>query len=71
MPFTRKLVVGSTLSNERTGMAVILDAASGAGLGYNPEVNNGILALGPGTQGLAILLLKCVLFLCSGRLLSG
>ncbi|CAM6107327.1 unnamed protein product [Calypogeia fissa] len=38
MPFTRKLVVGSTLSNERTGMAVILDAASGAGLGYDPEV---------------------------------
>ncbi|OAE22990.1 hypothetical protein AXG93_1231s1020 [Marchantia polymorpha subsp. ruderalis] len=38
MPFTRKLVVGSTLSNERTGMAVILDAASGVGLGYDPEV---------------------------------
>ncbi|KAL2611569.1 hypothetical protein R1flu_023261 [Riccia fluitans] len=38
IPFTRKLVVGSTLSNERTGMAVILDAASGAGLGYDPEV---------------------------------
>jgi hypothetical protein len=38
MPFTRKLVVGSTLSNERTGMAVILDAASGVGLGYDLEV---------------------------------
>jgi HIV-1 Vpr-binding protein len=38
MPITRKPVVDSTLSNQRTGMAVILDAASGVGLGYDLEV---------------------------------
>eukprot|EP01018_Ginkgo_biloba_P013118 Gb_32239 [translate_table: standard] len=37
VPNARKHVVGATLSNERLGMAVILDAASGAGYG-NPEV---------------------------------
>ncbi|KAJ7515195.1 hypothetical protein O6H91_22G005000 [Diphasiastrum complanatum] len=37
MPYTRRLVIGSTLSNDRSGMAVILDAASGAGFG-DPEV---------------------------------
>ncbi|XP_077248796.1 DDB1-CUL4 associated factor 1 [Tasmannia lanceolata] len=37
VPYSRKLIVNATLSNERVGMAVILDAANGAGL-VDPEV---------------------------------
>ncbi|KAJ0972028.1 hypothetical protein J5N97_019987 [Dioscorea zingiberensis] len=37
VPYSRKLIVNATLSNERVGMAVILDAASGAGY-VDPEV---------------------------------
>lgn len=37
VPYSRKLVVNSTLSNERLGIAVILDAANGAGY-VDPEV---------------------------------
>ncbi|XP_058091268.1 DDB1- and CUL4-associated factor homolog 1 isoform X2 [Magnolia sinica] len=36
-PSSRKLIVNATLSNERVGMAVILDAANGAGY-VDPEV---------------------------------
>ncbi|KAL6010706.1 hypothetical protein ACLOJK_001144 [Asimina triloba] len=36
-PASRKLIVNATLSNERVGMAVILDAANGAGF-VDPEV---------------------------------
>lgn len=37
VPYSRKLVVNSTLSNERLGISVILDAANGAGY-VDPEV---------------------------------
>eukprot|EP00252_Welwitschia_mirabilis_P017926 TRINITY_DN399_c0_g1_i4.p1 TRINITY_DN399_c0_g1~~TRINITY_DN399_c0_g1_i4.p1 ORF type:complete len:1932 (+),score=442.82 TRINITY_DN399_c0_g1_i4:211-6006(+) len=37
VPYARKLVVGATLSNDRSGTAVILEAASGATYG-DPEV---------------------------------
>ncbi|KAM0946292.1 putative transcription factor WD40-like family [Dioscorea sansibarensis] len=37
VPYSRKLIVNASLSNERVGMAVILDAASGAGY-VDPEV---------------------------------
>ncbi|XP_042509811.1 DDB1- and CUL4-associated factor homolog 1-like isoform X2 [Macadamia integrifolia] len=36
-PYSRKLIVNATLSNDRVGMAVILDAANGAGY-VDPEV---------------------------------
>jgi HIV-1 Vpr-binding protein len=38
VPYTRRLVVGSTLSNDRSGMAVFLDSASGAAF-CDPEVS--------------------------------
>lgn len=44
MPYTRKLIVGAILYNERSGMAVILDAASGAAFG-EPEVRFLLLLL--------------------------
>lgn len=31
VPYSRKLIVNATLSNDRVGIAVILDAANGAG----------------------------------------
>eukprot|EP00268_Persea_americana_P023990 TRINITY_DN2349_c0_g1_i1.p1 TRINITY_DN2349_c0_g1~~TRINITY_DN2349_c0_g1_i1.p1 ORF type:complete len:1971 (-),score=467.70 TRINITY_DN2349_c0_g1_i1:409-6321(-) len=37
VPYSRKLIVNATLSNERVGMAVVLDAANGAGY-VDPEV---------------------------------
>lgn len=37
VPYTRRLIVDSTLSNDRSGMAVILDAASGVAF-CDPEV---------------------------------
>lgn len=37
VPYSRKLIVNATLSNDRVGIAVILDAANGAGY-VNPEV---------------------------------
>lgn len=37
VPYSRKMIVNATLSNERLGMAVILDAANGAGY-VDPEV---------------------------------
>ncbi|KAG1328037.1 DDB1- and CUL4-associated factor [Cocos nucifera] len=37
VPYSRKLIVNATLSNDRVGMAVILDAANGAGY-VDPEV---------------------------------
>nr|XP_043627546.1 DDB1- and CUL4-associated factor homolog 1 [Erigeron canadensis] len=37
VPYSRKLVVSATLSNDRLGIAVILDAANGAGF-VNPEI---------------------------------
>nr|XP_019703984.1 DDB1- and CUL4-associated factor homolog 1 isoform X2 [Elaeis guineensis] len=37
VPYSRKLIVNATLSNARVGMAVILDAANGAGY-VDPEV---------------------------------
>ncbi|XP_031494152.1 DDB1- and CUL4-associated factor homolog 1 [Nymphaea colorata] len=37
VPYSRRAIISSTLSNERVGMAVILDAANGAGYG-DPEV---------------------------------
>ncbi|XP_076959228.1 DDB1- and CUL4-associated factor homolog 1-like [Bidens hawaiensis] len=37
VPYCRKLVVGATLSNDRLGIAVILDAANGAGF-VDPEI---------------------------------
>ncbi|KAI3690306.1 hypothetical protein L2E82_48286 [Cichorium intybus] len=37
VPNSRKLVVGATLSNDRLGIAVILDAANGAGF-VDPEI---------------------------------
>ena len=37
-PFTRKMIVTAALSNERSGMAVILDALNSAG-GVDPEVS--------------------------------
>ncbi len=38
VPYTRRLVVGSTLSNDRSGMAVFLDSASGVAF-CDPEVS--------------------------------
>ena len=38
VPYSRKLIVNATLSNNRVGIAVILDAANGAGY-VEPEVN--------------------------------
>ena len=38
VPYSRKLIVNATLSNDRVGMAVILDTANGAGF-VDPEVN--------------------------------
>lgn len=37
VPYSRKLIVNATLSNDRVGIAVILDAANGAGY-VEPEV---------------------------------
>ena len=37
VPYSRKLLVSATLSNDRLGIAVILDAANGAGF-VDPEV---------------------------------
>ncbi|KAJ4962876.1 hypothetical protein NE237_022815 [Protea cynaroides] len=37
VPYSRKVIVNATLSNDRVGMAVILDAANGAGF-VDPEV---------------------------------
>ncbi|XP_072965690.1 DDB1- and CUL4-associated factor homolog 1 [Typha angustifolia] len=37
VPYSRKLIVNATLSNDRVGMAVILDAANGSGYA-DPEV---------------------------------
>ncbi|KAI3804589.1 hypothetical protein L1987_26248 [Smallanthus sonchifolius] len=37
VPYSRKLVVSATLSNDRLGIAVILDAANGAGF-VDPEI---------------------------------
>lgn len=37
VPYGRKLTVNATLSNDRLGMAVILDAANGSGY-VDPEV---------------------------------
>lgn len=37
IPHSRKLIINATLSNNRVGMAVILDAANGAGF-VDPEV---------------------------------
>lgn len=37
VPYSRKLIVNATLSNDRVGIAVILDAANGAGH-VEPEV---------------------------------
>lgn len=45
VPYSRKLIVNATLSNDRVGIAVILDAANGAGY-VNPEVNS-FCALNP------------------------
>ncbi|KAG0453477.1 hypothetical protein HPP92_024781 [Vanilla planifolia] len=38
VPYGRKLIVNATLSNDRVGMAIILDAANGAGYVVDPEV---------------------------------
>ncbi|KAK6912401.1 hypothetical protein RJ641_022002 [Dillenia turbinata] len=37
VPYSRKLIVNATLSNDRVGIAVILDAANGSGYA-NPEI---------------------------------
>lgn len=37
IPYSRKSIISATLSNNRFGMAVILDAANGAGF-VDPEV---------------------------------
>lgn len=37
VPYSRKLIVNATLSNDRVGIAVILDAANSAGY-VEPEV---------------------------------
>lgn len=39
VPYSRKPIVNATLSNDRVGMAVILDAANGAGY-VDPEVKS-------------------------------
>lgn len=39
IPYSRKLIVNATLSNDRVGIAVILDAANGAGY-VEPEVTS-------------------------------
>jgi len=42
VPYSRKLIVTATLSNDRVGMAVILDAANSAAF-VDPEVGKEIL----------------------------
>lgn len=39
VPSSRKLIVNATLSNNRSGIAIILDAASVANSYVDPEVN--------------------------------
>lgn len=45
VPNARRLIVGATLSNERLGMAVILDAASGATYGDPEVIHSALLVL--------------------------
>lgn len=56
VPHSRKLIVNATLSNDRVGIAVILDAANGAGY-VDPEVKAAYLTL----------LLTCTFFKIKSR----
>lgn len=44
VPNSRKMIVNATLSNDRLGIAVILDAANIASSFVDPEVNKFILS---------------------------